>query len=411
MPEQNDLLAKARASIIDQPAEATVEPVVAQPAPAELVYTGAEAMTEAQLAPPAQAVPVQEPVAAAPQPAPTVAPVQEPAPVAPVQEAPKEFDLANAVVDLNNLNIIDGASELTLSMATDNTFDRSGATTSVVCTRSAYSSMMRGLNLANKTRMLSSNDNLMDERRKFFKLVYDHIQGMNAPKPQFDIWLKMTAFSDLDTLCYGIYTQTYGTKAVDFTLNCASDSCKHETKVPVSATQIARSEDPEIGPRINGIITQISDVDGIREHTMVGKTHRRIFPDSKIVIEFTTPSLHDYLEMIDVLGRSVNLEDLVARVMFISAMYIPNVPVFRKTGVLKHIALPDKRTFFKYLGELGDADGEFFDTEINKVFEKYEVTYQIPQSTCLGCGSKIESIPLSMERMLFSRAAGKLKAS
>jgi hypothetical protein len=328
-----------------------------------------------------------------------------------LEESPVQsvFSLADAVIDLDSIIVDDDVTEFKLHQA-EGLFEEGAATTSVVCTKSAYSAQMLGLNMVNKTRMLASTDNLLEERRKFFKLVYDHISLMNIKKPSFELWLRITAFSDVETLCYGIYAQTYGSKAVEFNLNCGTASCKAETTIGVKAVDIARSEDTGIAGRINSILNLIKDIDGLKEHTLVGKPFRVLLSNSKIVIDFSTPSINDYLDMVNILGREVNLADLVSRVMFIKTLLLPDYHRFKATGKLNYFKITSKQKIFELLGQLGDEDGVQFDEESKKIFTKFEVNYKLPATTCTGCGTKIDSITVDMERMLFQRAAGKLKA-
>lgn len=311
--------------------------------------------------------------------------------------------LDKITVDLNNIEIgntkkaIDQNSDLQLI------FNSAKATFSVVCCQSGYRASMLGLTLSEKNALTNSTNDLFESREKLYRIVYTKIDSMSIPKPNYNEWLRMTSFSDLETLLFGIYCQTFIDNN-DFDVTCGN--CGKTTSVTVDNNSLIEVRNRAIyGPKFNEIAENANTIEKINEISVLNKSERIMLDESKLIVDVTTPSLHDHLSLLKKAKPEVieKFSDSFSALMFISHMYVLDTSETYKTGIPKYYEITEKSTMLSILNKLSVNDGDQLTDSIEKKLSDYRINYEIHNVECSSCHQKIKGIPISIERILFMR--------
>lgn len=239
------------------------------------------------------------------------------------------------------------------------------------------------------------------------KIIYDSIV---SPKPDsMEAWAKSIAYDDFDHLFMGIYIAAF----VDsnyISMTCTNDKCKDKVfvtdNVPVKEMVKFKDKDAEkkfkellesnaTNPK--GLIT--SEIVPISEHFAIG---------------FKIPSLYDiYVEDRFVDQAFREKYDIASAVTpYVDKFYVIDqanqqlVPVGYKEYV-NNKAKTAKSKIVKYnkiLSTLEMDEVNIIKAYMAKIVQDSQIiSYEIPETTCPYCGTKIEAQPAQASQLLFQR--------
>jgi len=313
---------------------------------------------------------------------------------------PKLAFMDKITVDLNEITI---TNKSPIQQTQDiNLVFNNVATFTVICCQSGYTANMSGLTLAEKNAINNSDGDIFQMRQKLYKTVYNKIQSMSIPKPDFNNWLKITSFNDLSTLLFGIYCQTFIDNN-EFDITCGK--CNKNTSVIVNNQSLIEVRDRATYEKRDEIIGSIKSGEELVAASIVHKDERVMLNDSKIIVDVSTPSLHDHLALLKVSNQKTLQEyaDAFSAMLFISHMYMLDLNQTYSTGKATYYEVTDKARLLNILLKLSNKDGEQLENAIEEKLGKYKIDYEIHNVTCSHCKTKLPGIPVDIETILFTR--------
>ena len=313
-----------------------------------------------------------------------------------------EIDLSDLKIDLNNIQVTESPNLLHISKYIDNTF-RPKSATQVVCMRSGYVAQMTDLNFADRDVLTGSADAVNYNRRKF-KVIHSKIGGSSIGRMSFEEFLKVTAFSEIEILEYGIYAQTFpGKNSFDITCN----SCHSVTKVAVEPSELVQMVNAKANfLKIQEILkSQVSKPLEILNLSMLRNKERIILPDCKAIVEVITPSCDDYLNHLSKYDANTmqDANETFGVMLYIGRIFVPNILILKNTGKLAFDEIPsrDFEQKFKIVSHLSNKDGSVLTKAINDRESLYTVQHRLRGVTCQNCKRDLGNINIDLENLLF----------
>jgi len=358
---------------------------------AALLASTAESSSEPAAAP---AEPIQ-PVAA-PAPAPAAVPAA-PMPVAPVAKA----------VSVGDNEILSDMSTLALHEAINAAINGSRKTSpvfKVAALQSGYTAEIGPLAFQEITRLQSSSVDAYAARMKLLRTLYEKIHTFSCPAFSFQDWLKQSAQGDYDTLMYGLYASTYP-GSNEFDVRCRH--CGHDNKITADVGALARVESDDVYAQIKHLLDPKTDYKGAIQNSLVGSTIQRRLPLSGIIAEIRNPSMQDYLDSVQwfVQAQDRNtgmLPDQLAGAetirtlgMYVTRLLVP-VP-----GTSNYVPVNGLNDRLSLIGRMADEDGKALTAAVDEENTRLNISYQLPDYNCGGCGKKNGDLFLDFEALLF----------
>jgi len=340
-------------------------------------------------------------VAAAPRSAPPVreaplvsaTPKKEPVPT----KASKNI-LDSLVVDLEHFDIID-ANVIDETQFTNAALD-SDASYQVICLRSGFSGSMTSLNFKDKDRIRNSNLDAFNERKMIYSIAHTKMSSSSVGKMSFAEFLKITAYSDIDTLMFGIFCQTYPGNT-EFTINCGN--CQFPINTSINPQAFIQIKDNDVFAYVDEILSNQHAPLELLGKSLVHTTRRIILPKSKLIIYIKTPSLQDHLNLLSHYNAAsmANLRETIGIMTYIDKLYYPNMAAIKASGRPVYSELKEFGKKLDVVYRLKDGDDDFLNGEINKREEKHNVSYRLKEMECPQCKHNIKDMDIDIERLLF----------
>ena len=212
----------------------------------------------------------------------------------------------------------------------------------------------------------------------------------------------MTSINDLSTLLFGIYNQTFPGKN-SFDITCGS--CKKTTSLSINNEYLIEYKGEDVYAKVNEILYSNKPAEELLATSLVGTTERLQLEDSKIIVDIYTPTLYDNLILLkssttDLIEKYANMIQVMS---FVKGLYILDMETYKHTGEVSYYQLTKRQEILSVLLKLSSRDGIQLANTIEKRIEKYAVNYAIQNITCSHCGTKLDSIDVDMESVLFTR--------
>lgn len=250
----------------------------------------------------------------------------------------------------------------------------------------------------------NANQNRLNRARNTLQILYNHI--ISANKPDFESWLKITKFHDIDHLYFAAYMATFQGS------NFMAYSCpnKHVFLNDYKFEDMIKYENDEVKAKTNAILrgeTLSSEDSNTIELRQISDNY---------VVGLKAPSIYDAIiqtaSMSDKFLQRYNR--FIDTISYIDAIYFIN----RETGALEPVDVEPKKgeeanrsiarkikTYFEILYNRITSD-QYYD--LTSYMSKIDtansaVHYIIPEATCPKCGALISAEDRSADSILFTR--------
>ena len=322
----------------------------------------------------------------------------------PEEEKISTRDLLSGIkVDLSSIKIATGVPQSLLNANKQSVLDVQ-STMQVVCCQSSYAAQISALRNQEIQNINNLNADLYTFKKTLYKVIWRHIEDSSVGKMDFDTWLRVTSFFDIETLLYGAYCMTFP-KDNKYPITCPKGDCGHNFDIVVNNNSLIEAR-PDAFEKINEVVSNISRATDLVANSKVHTTQRIMLEDSKIIVDIQIPSLYDYLE--DILKRIKNDQEFaeensnsISLAMFVKQALIPDIETYRNTGELQYLPITAKQDLIDLIANLPFSDGEVLDKEISSYTSEFLINYSIRGIKCPKCGFEFPSIPMDMERVLF----------
>ena len=274
----------------------------------------------------------------------------------------------------------------------------------VAALQSGYTAEMGALGFEDITRLQTASVDAYAARMKLLRTLWGKIKQFSCPPIRFQDWLKQTAQGDYDSLMYGLYAATYPGEN-EFDVRCRH--CGHENKVTAEVGALARVASDDVYGEIRRLLDPKTDFRGAIQNSMVGATVQRKLPRSGIVAEIRNPSIQDYLDNVqwfvgnqdkttgqlpDTLAGAETIQTLA---MYVKRMLVP-LP-----GTSQFGAVSQASERAGLIRRLDREDGRALIDAVDAQSKRLDVSYQLPDFNCGGCGKRNENLFLDFETLLF----------
>ena len=253
----------------------------------------------------------------------------------------------------------------------------------------------------------ASGRNRFNTLKTIYHTLYDHIVDNN--KPEFDKWLKVTSFMDIEHLYMAAYKASFnGANYIPF--NCTNDKCNHVfLSDNIEIEDMIKFKDDAAKKKFYDILENSDTIS--KEDACLYKT--KIVPVSPtIAIGFREPSIYNTIFENSVLDQ--NFIDKYTRLLTMM-VYIDNIYVIQNGEYIPVRCRVDRHslaktakirivTYSKIIRTLPSDSYNNILAEIAKINDLGdEVKYQLPEITCPKCGQTIEATEQTPTQLLFSR--------
>jgi hypothetical protein len=136
----------------------------------------------------------------------------------------------------------------------------------------------------------------------------------------------------------------------------------------------------------------------MKNYSLIGKNEAFELSDSGIIAELRTPSLYDSLELLKNVPEITIDRDPVGltNMLYINQLYIKDK---KDDG---YVIITDRDALLKTIENLTIDDAAELEEAVSDRVDDNRITYSIKNATCPHCGKVIDSIPISVEDILFT---------
>lgn len=252
----------------------------------------------------------------------------------------------------------------------------------------------------------NSGRNSFNTLKDIYRTIYDHII---SEKPDFEQWLKVTSFMDLDHIYMAIYKASFlGANYIPY--NCTSETCNHVfLSDNIDIMDMCKFKDEAAKKRFMDIYEN-SDTISAEDSKLYKTTIVQVSP--KIAIGFREPSIYNTVFENSILDQAfINKYTKLLTMM----VYIDNIYIIKDGQAMPIAYKVDKQsaaktakyriaTYAKIIKTLSsDAYNSVIATiaAINDLGDS--VQYVIPEYTCPKCHHTISEEVRPALQLLFSR--------
>lgn len=266
----------------------------------------------------------------------------------------------------------------------------------VVAAQSGYYAKIIPLVNKDVINLLMDNVSRYEYRKTLFKVIYDKLVGISVGKMSFEEWLKSTSSEDVETFYYGLYCATFPDEGT-YTFTCPK--CHTEETIKINHNNLFKTTDKEKMKKLIADVSKNShDKDAMKKYSLVGKSQTFELSDSGIIVDITTPSLWDALEILRTVPERVIDRDeySVTNMMYIKQMLIPD------KENKNYISETDNQEILRIIDNLTIDDSEELRDVVADHVNENRISYSIKNIKCQSCQNEVKEIPISIENILFT---------
>lgn len=309
--------------------------------------------------------------------------------------------LNNLSIDVNSIEIIDAPQGLSKIDDYDLVINNR-PTYQVVCNQSCYVAQMEALKYADSMAITNSSLDAYASRVKLYQTIYAKTNATSLGKISYKDFLRITSFYDISSLIYGIYQQSFPGET-EFTINCGH--CSKPVDVKINNDTLVSAKDESVYKNIMDVINSVNNPEEALGKSIVNKTTRKVLPDTKIIVDIQTPSLHDHLTILGSVDKNKIDEnaDLIAIMLFLKKILMLDVKASMESGTAKYYEIKNNSEIAKLIRDLPLEDFKILSEEMQKRIDQYAINYKISSFPCPHCAKDLGDIPIDMEQLLFHR--------
>lgn len=311
-----------------------------------------------------------------------------------IEEAPIEKKKAKKI-NISELHVLE-KNELDKERAIRQALYGNKSLFMVVAAQSGYTAKLVPLVHKDSVNIMYSHLSRYEYKKALFKVIHEKIYDTCVGRMSFEEWLRCTSVEDVETFYYGLYCATFPNEG-SFSMTCPS--CKESTDINVNHRNLFTTSDKEkMQTLMKNVSKNVSNKEDMKNYSLIGKNDAFELSDSGIIAELRTPSLYDSLELLKSVPEAIIDKDPVGltNMLYINQLFIKDK---NDDG---YVAITDRDTLLKTIENLTIDDAAELEEAVSDRVDDNRITYSIKNATCPHCGKVIDSIPISVEDILFT---------
>lgn len=287
-------------------------------------------------------------------------------------------------------------------------FELTNSKTTVCLPCSGYRAQMKGMTygeLGDVSLMMDSVT--FDQYYKRMTVMYNKMTNVSTgPFEDFEDFLKKTAYNDIPMGLYGMYVATQP-EIQQIRLQCGNEDCKKNFDWKFNTRSVLRLEKctKKFLDNMKRIATAPAcDYKEIQKAAPVNNSKFIKLPDSKFVIELGIISAYEFLyNFIPVLDENTfreqfgESETYLNNVILLTSVRSVSVP--KKDG--SYVTYKTYKDILDVLYEIHPDEIKIISSIAAAIAAEYQVTFAFDNVTCPHCGTKTESVEVSMDDLVF----------
>ncbi len=280
----------------------------------------------------------------------------------------------------------------------------------IVCVQSGYTCMvspMKSRELRTFGRRESNEDSYAFEMA-ICHAIYSKLSEFSCGAMRFEQWLNTTAYSDLQTLMFGLYHATYPSKNL-FTFDC--NYCGENISVYVDSNTLACVPPGSMAQEhINLAISGKMEPRKMQELSQRWRIVDIFIDHGRRFFRIRTPSIFEFLENAfhnkkDEIIMN-NYQDMIYA-GYIRAVGLLDIKQYNATGKAKYYVDNRIEAIDRAIATISPDEKRRFERMIINYITKYSVAYQIPRTRCSKCGRIISQRDINTRTLFFDVKAQK----
>lgn len=265
----------------------------------------------------------------------------------------------------------------------------------VAAVQSGYMAKMAPLVNKDIINILYDNLSRYEYKKTLFKVIYDKIVAISAGQMTFEEWLKSTSTEDIETFYFGLYCATFPNEGT-YSFECPK--CHNVETIKINHNNLIKTTDRTKIRKLIEEVRKVADKKTMKELSLVGKSETYELSDSGIIVDITTPSLWDALEVLRTVPETVIDRDeySVTNMLYIKQMFIP-----AKDGS-GYAPETDRQEILRIIDNLSIDDSSEIRDLVNEHLNENRITYSIKNIICHNCQNETKDAPISIENILFT---------
>lgn len=265
----------------------------------------------------------------------------------------------------------------------------------VAAVQSGYMAAMAPLVNKDIINILYNNLTRYEYKKTLFKVIYDKMVATSVGKMSFEEWLKTTSTEDIETFYFGLYCATFPDEGT-YSFECPN--CGNIENIKVNHNNLIKTTDKAKIKKLIEQVRQVKDKKTMQEISLVGKSETYELSDSGIIVDITTPSLWDALEVLRTVPETVIDRDeySVTNMLYIKQMLIPT-----KDGE-QYSPETDNQEILRIIDNLSVDDAEELKDLVSDHVNENRISYSIKNIVCHKCQKETKDAPISIENILFT---------
>jgi hypothetical protein len=310
-------------------------------------------------------------------------------------------NISASSVDLTNIVIQDSIAR---SLSSIKSLKTKIPSFQVICCQSGYIAHMKSMTFSDLNGFRSSESDFYNDRLRHFKMLYDLIVTTSIGDIDFETFLKITSYFDIDTLAYGAYRATWPNDVIQYKITCPE--CNHINAVKISLESLVSIKDNAVYENIEELIHSGDNIETLNERSLLSKTERRLLKVGKAIFEIKIPSLQDNLDILKIADSEIfeKEEDTMSVLSYTKAVYLLNrEETLKEKKPIYFSPVTKLEEKYQIIKDLHPDDGEELISACNKLYSQYRIVYQIPDVTCSNDSYIIPSVDINILGLLFRR--------
>jgi hypothetical protein len=271
---------------------------------------------------------------------------------------------------------------------------------------SGYSVLLEAFNYADNASLATETTDSYTKMKNLYKSIYNKICEWSCTPMSFPEFLENTAYSDLDTLEYGVYSATYPGSS-EFEINCSE--CNFNNKINITPNQLIQKPSEETFGAMRDQLRKEWDNKGtgVPLSGFLQEEKYIRLPDSKMIVVLQLTSLQNFLSTTQKIhelfsSRKGIKENGGKEIIASTCSSIKNI--FVEVSPENSVEVNAFSDIFDIIKAATTNDSTFLTKNVRDLNKNIRLDYTIPSFKCVSCNKLNDENKMNFENALFFKS-------